>query len=267
MDKIKLVIVEDNKDLCQILVSYINENFYDAFEIVGIAHDGKKGLSLISITKPDIALIDIVLPILDGISILEKMHSLHLISEVCCIMLTAVSQDDVTRRAVDLGAKYYFLKPFDNEALIHRIIEIHQLNMKKRGQSQNATSSEISYKRASDASPEIFATNILQKIGIPANLTGYYYLRMALILCIEDKSLLSGLTKVLYPSIAKEFKTTGQRVERSIRHSIEKAWSAGCSEAYYKILGRDKHVRYSKPSNGVFIMDLVDYYKINYSKK
>jgi two-component system response regulator (stage 0 sporulation protein A) len=265
--KIKLAIIEDNKELCEILVSYINDNFPEMFEIAGVAHDGSSGLQLITESMPNIVLIDIVLPILDGIGVLERLQNLHLTEQICCVMLTAVSQDDVTRRAVELGAKYYFLKPFDQEELVYRLIEIYNMNMEKMGYRQDKpeTDDGVTYhRRAADNNPEVFATSILQKIGIPANLTGYYYLRLALVRCINDRSLLSGLTKVLYPMIAKDFKTTGQRVERSIRHSIEKAWGANCADVYYKMLGRETPAQKSKPSNGVFIMDIVDYYVINF---
>ncbi len=267
MCKIKLVVVEDNKDLCDIFCDYINENHSDKFEILGTANDGSEGLRLISEKMPDIALIDIVLPILDGIAILEKLHNMYLIDDICCIMLTAVSHDDITRKAMELGAQYYFLKPFDNESLVHRLIEINKNNETKKMSVLNNDSiynTSVYNKRVPYANPEKYSAFMLQNIGIPANLTGYHYLRRAIVMCINDKSLLDGLTKILYPTLGKEFKTTGQRVERSIRHSIEKAWSDECAAKYYKALDRTPPEKIVKPSNGIFIMDIVDYYNTNF---
>ncbi|MDR1208913.1 MAG: sporulation transcription factor Spo0A [Clostridiales bacterium] len=261
----RIVVVEDNKELTDALSAFFEERHPDKFTVVGVAGDGAEGLRLITELKPDIALIDIVLPVLDGLSILEKLGSLYLTDEVCCVMLTAVSQDDITRKAMELGAKFYFLKPFDNEALAARLLSIESDRKAKRSaKERKSVRGEQQYnKRLADATPEKFATLLLQTVGIPANLTGYYYLRRAIVLCIADETLLDALTKSLYPAIGREFKTTGQRVERSIRHSIEKAWKTDCSERYYRLLGRSIPAVAPKPSNGMFIMDFVDYYKTN----
>ena len=266
MEKMKLAIIEDNRDLCELLSSYINEHYVEAFDVVGIAHDGANGLNLLTSTKPDIALIDIVLPIMDGLNILEKLQSMYLLDQICCVMFTAVSHDAITRRAMDLGAKYYFIKPFDTDNLLKRLLQITQ-DIRTNTEIKPDITQRNFRKRAVDNTPERYATTILQTIGIPANLTGYYYLRRAIVRCIEDETLLDGLTKVLYPSIGKEFKTTGQRVERSIRHSIEKAWDSDCADAYYKALGRIPPENKSKPSNGMFIMEMVDYYRSNISQQ
>jgi len=262
-DRLRLVIVEDNRDLCNVLESFVGEKYDDRFEIVGIAHDGAEGLRMITEQRPDVALIDIVLPQLDGVSLLEKLSDLYLTNEICCVILTAVSHEDVTRKAIALGARFYFLKPFDNDALFRRILAIEEDIRARKAARINNQRTGSHNKRLVDQSPEKYATHTLQTIGIPSNLTGYYYLRRAIVLCIADEGKLDALTKALYPMIGTEFKTTGSRVERSIRHSIEKAWKAGCAEKYYRLLGRNIPDNPPKPSNGMFIMDFVDFYKSN----
>ena len=264
-EKLKMVIVEDNRDICGLFTGFIEENYADRFDVSGVAYDGGEGLRLITEIHPDIALIDVILPVLDGLSLLEKLNNLYLTDEVCCVMLTAVSHEDITRKAMDLGARFYFLKPFDNDALVKRLLSIEDDIKSKKAEKARirAARSEIHNKRLVDATPEKYATLLLQTVGIPANLTGYYYLRRAIVMCIADETLLDALTKSLYPTIGEEFKTTGTRVERSIRHSIEKAWKDDCAEKYYRLLGRSIPLHPQKPSNGMFIMDFVDYYKTN----
>lgn len=262
-DRLSLAIIEDNKDLCDMLNVYIQKHYDEVIEVVGIANDGSDGINLLVEKKPDVALIDIVLPVLDGLSILERLNSLFMLDEICCIMLSAVSHDNIIKRAVELGAKYYILKPFDNEALIRRMFEITR-DFKSESNKNGAP--EFNKKTTNiPLEPEKYANYMLQIMGIPPNLTGYYYLRRAIVLCIKDESMLNCLTKVLYPQIGKDFKTTSVRVERAMRHSIEKAWNDDTSKRYYTALGRTAPENISsRPSNGILIMDLVDFYKTNY---
>lgn len=98
----------------------------------------------------------------------------------------------------------------------------------------------------------IAVTKILLKLGIPVHLIGYHYLREAIILKVNNQNNYISMTKTLYPNIAKMFKTTASKVERSIRHAIETAWRKGNSESLGKIFSSIPQSG-GKPSNSEFI--------------
>lgn len=108
-------------------------------------------------------------------------------------------------------------------------------------------------------------TGMLHKIGVPAHIKGYQYLREAIIYSVEDPEMLGAVTKILYPAIAKRSHTTSSRVERAIRHAIEVAWNRGCEEVLEEIFGYTISVGRGKPTNSEFIAMLAD--KITLKRK
>lgn len=249
-----IVIVEDNKDLCKILTSFFKEK--DDVNIIGEASNGLEGLDLIVKEEPDLVLIDIILPQKDGISLLEDLNELGLIKKkLNCIVITAVSSDEITFKAFKLGAKYIMLKPFDLETLYKRIREFSK--------KDTEFSSNFDYPKSVPDSLEKRVTSILNEIGIMPNLKGYKYLRAAIILSYENVGLLDGITKFLYPDIAKENKTTCTRVERAIRHALETAWERERGSKYYQMLGFTGVENKKRPTNSEFIASIVDYLKLN----
>jgi two-component system, response regulator, stage 0 sporulation protein A len=99
---------------------------------------------------------------------------------------------------------------------------------------------------------------MLRRVGIPAHVKGYEYLKKAIALCREDKSYLEAVTKELYPTIAKEFGTTGSRVERAIRHAIELGYNRGDHETLTHIFGYTISAQRGKPTNSEFIATLTE---------
>lgn len=256
-NKISVLIADDNKEFCSILNDYLL-NQRDIV-VTGIAKDGKEALTLIEEKQPDLVVLDIIMPHLDGLGVLERLHSMDLEKFPRIIILSAVGQDKITQRAITLGADYYVVKPFDMDIFTKRIREMFNGNSVSeivRKPVAVTTSEVATVKGPIDLETEI--TNIIHEIGVPAHIKGYMYLREAITMVVNDMELLSAVTKELYPSIAKKFNTTASRVERAIRHAIEVAWGRGQIEAINKLFGYTVHNDKGKPTNSEFIAIIAD---------
>ncbi|MGL4991368.1 MAG: sporulation transcription factor Spo0A [Sarcina sp.] len=258
--KISVLIADDNKEFCNILNDYLLNQRDIA--VVGIANDGLEALELIEQKKPDLVVLDIIMPHLDGLGVLEKLNAGVCTKIPRVIVLSAVGQDKITQRAITLGADYYVVKPFDMDIFIKRIRQMFSSIMQNeesvRASSLMDISSDvmISKKKPMDLESEI--TNIIHEVGVPAHIKGYMYLREAITMVVNDMELLSAITKELYPSIAKKYNTTASRVERAIRHAIEVAWSRGQIDAINKLFGYTIHNDKGKPTNSEFIAMVAD---------
>lgn len=264
--KISVLIADDNKEFCSILNDYLLNQ--KDIVVTGIAKDGREALELIVERKPDLVILDIIMPHLDGLGVLEKLNTMDLEKTPRIIILSAVGQDKITQQAITLGADYYTVKPFDMEVFTKRIREM--FNSAPTIQESSAQSNRVSYPTTSsyiltsepksktpvDLETEI--TNIIHEIGVPAHIKGYMYLREAITMVVNDMELLSVVTKELYPSIAKKYNTTASRVERAIRHAIEVAWGRGQIEAINKLFGYTVHNDKGKPTNSEFIAIIAD---------
>ncbi|MBU5677553.1 sporulation transcription factor Spo0A [Alkaliphilus sp. MSJ-5] len=256
--KVRVLIADDNKDFCDILSEYLEKE--DDIEIVGVANNGKEAIELIPQKLPDLVILDIIMPHLDGLGVLEKVNVMNLSKFPKFIILSAVGQDKITQRAINLGADYYVIKPFDFEIFIERIrqmtgeVNTSKNNFDQKRQNVQNRSSLVTNNRSLEA--EI--TNIIHEIGVPAHIKGYLYLREAITMVVENIELLSAVTKELYPSIAKKFNTTSSRVERAIRHAIEVAWSRGKVDTINNLFGYTVHNDKGKPTNSEFIAMVAD---------
>lgn len=256
-EKIKVLIADDNKDFCNILCEYLSSQ--DDIDVIGVARDGIEALKLLEEKEPDVLILDIIMPHLDGLGVLEKLNSMELSKFPKTIVLSAVGQDKITQRAIALGANYYVVKPFDFEIFMKRIRQMAGylpdiiLNRKYSENPLQYVNSNNSTK-----SMEAKITNIIHEIGVPAHIKGYLYLREAIGMVVENMDLLSAVTKELYPSIAKKFNTTSSRVERAIRHAIEVAWSRGKVDTINNLFGYTIHTDKGKPTNSEFIAMVAD---------
>jgi two-component system response regulator (stage 0 sporulation protein A) len=262
--KISVLIADDNKEFCSILNDYLL-NQRDIV-VIGIAKDGREALELIEEKKPDLVILDIIMPHLDGLGVLERINTMRLEKVPRIIILSAVGQDKITQQAITLGADYYTVKPFDMEVFTKRIREMFnslpesENNMRVNNSRYTSTSSILSNETRAitpiDLETEI--TSIIHEIGVPAHIKGYMYLREAITMVVNDMELLSAVTKELYPSIAKKYNTTASRVERAIRHAIEVAWGRGQVDAINKLFGYTIHTEKGKPTNSEFIAIIAD---------
>ena len=261
-NKITVLIADDNHDFAMTLLGYLKQE--DDMEVVGVAKDGKEAAELISITKPDVAILDVIMPHLDGLGVLEKINESNMEKKPICIMLSAVGQEKITQKAINLGAQYYIIKPFEIDVLIKRIKEIK--SYQPMGNKLNFINREIKApyieiqqeKRKSSDNLEALVTNIIHEVGVPAHIKGYQYLREAIMMVVNDIDVINQITKQLYPEIATKYHTTPSRVERAIRHAIEVAWGRGQVDTVESIFGYTVSNSKGKPTNSEFIAMIAD---------
>lgn len=260
-NKISVIIADDNKEFCSILNDYLLNQ--KDIVVTGIAKDGKEALTLIEEKKPDLVVLDIIMPHLDGLGVLERLNSMDLDKFPRIVVLSAVGQDKITQRAITLGADYYVVKPFDMDIFTKRIRDMFNDTIGnnepvKKQVAMTATEMISTSNNRGPVDLETEITNIIHEIGVPAHIKGYMYLREAITMVVNDMELLSAVTKELYPSIAKKYNTTASRVERAIRHAIEVAWGRGQVEAINKLFGYTVHNEKGKPTNSEFIAIIAD---------
>ena len=260
-NKISVIIADDNKEFCSILNDYLLNQ--KDIVVTGIAKDGREALTLIEEKKPDLVVLDIIMPHLDGLGVLERLNSMDLDKFPRIVVLSAVGQDKITQRAITLGADYYVVKPFDMDIFTKRIRDMFNDTIGnnepvKKQVAMTATEMISTSNNRGPVDLETEITNIIHEIGVPAHIKGYMYLREAITMVVNDMELLSAVTKELYPSIAKKYNTTASRVERAIRHAIEVAWGRGQVEAINKLFGYTVHNEKGKPTNSEFIAIIAD---------
>lgn len=257
MDKIKVCIVDDNREIVHIMNEYLNEQ--EDMEVLGVAYDGKECLTLLEQEEPDVLLLDIIMPHMDGLAVLQTLSENKHTKTPHIIMLTAFGQEDVMRKAVQYGASYFVLKPFDFENLLDKIRDVTN-----RAPQQSFMNEPTVKKEKPEENIEASITNIMHDIGVPAHIKGYLYLREAITMVYHDVELLGAITKILYPDIAKEFNTTASRVERAIRHAIEVAWNRGNIDSITELFGYTINVSKAKPTNSEFIAMVADQLRLKH---
>ena len=258
-EKISVLISDDNQEFARTLANYLERQ--DDMEVIGMAKDGMEAVDMIANTMPDVAILDVIMPHLDGIGVLEKINMMKSDRKPICIMLSAVGQDKITQKAIELGAEYYVVKPFDIELLIQRIREMKNY---RPSQSGNFITREVKQQyievqdKKSEENLEALVTNVIHEVGVPAHIKGYQYLREAIMMVVNDIEVINQITKSLYPKIASKYNTTPSRVERAIRHAIEVAWSRGQTDVVESIFGYTVSASKGKPTNSEFIAMIAD---------
>jgi len=260
---LNVLIADDNKEFNDLLTEFLEKE--DNLNVVGNAYNGKEVLEFVKEEHVDIILLDIIMPYLDGIGVLEELNKMDLQPLPKIIMLTAFGHENITRRAVELGAAYFILKPFDLEVLAERIRQLEK-------DSNPYQTSSFPVKRAPAKSDRDRymedITKIMLEIGIPVHYKGYLYLRDAITMVAEQIELLGSVTKVLYPRIAEKYETTPSRVERAIRHAIETACSRNTPESLKEIFGHTVNTDSEKfkPTNSEFIALIADKIRVKNRK-
>ena len=252
-DQIKVLIADDNREFCGILKDYF-DNEAD-FEVVDTCYNGIEVLEAMARKEADVLILDLIMPYMDGIGVLEKIGDLDLQNVPKIIILTAFGQENITKKAVQLGADYYILKPFNLQVLGDRVKQLVR-DIKPKAEKPNQLG--VATPPRSPRNMEVEVTKIIHEIGVPAHVKGYQYLRDAIMLVVEEINYLGAVTKELYPTIAKKYDTTPSRVERAIRHSIELAWDRGDMDKINKFFGYTISGEKGKPTNSEFIAIIAD---------
>lgn len=265
MEKLNVAIADDNEKMVDMLGRIIDED--KDLELVGKAHNGEEICTIIREKEPDVVLLDIIMPKVDGLSVMETVnHDENVKKQPSFIIVSAVGKEKITENAFQLGAEYYVLKPFDNRLLLNRIKHIHKAGEKKVKEiHKQGVSKDQEQFLAQNLEADV--TNIIHEIGVPAHIKGYQYLRDAIILSVNDVEMLNSITKILYPTIAKRHQTTPSRVERAIRHAIEVAWSRGKMDTIDELFGYTVSTGKGKPTNSEFIALIADKIRLEYKNR
>lgn len=262
MEKLNVAIADDNEKMLQVLGDIVRSD--EEFHVVGTAKDGEEAYEMIKKKEPDVVLLDIVMPKLDGLTVMDKIkHDRNIKKHPAFIMISAIGQEKITENAFELGADYYIMKPFDSDVVINRIKHVRDCEKHKSTEVRKINPYE-KQEKVEERNLENDVTNIIHEIGVPAHIKGYQYLREAIMMSVTDMEMLNSITKILYPSIAKKFQTTSSRVERAIRHAIEVAWSRGKMDTIDELFGYTIHNGKGKPTNSEFIALIADKIRLEY---
>ena len=279
MDNVELrVIIADNNVQDRESKKKIMEEV--GMKVILSTGDGSKALAAIRQNKADIVVMDMVLPGVDGIGILEDVKKQEGIKRPIFIIETALRMENLVEQAIQNGADYYMMKPISNKMLIKRMYQL----VERKEEYEDDYSSEKLFDISRESNKqekkqlsraeynysgnlEVDVTNILLEIGIPAHIKGYQYIREGIIMSYYDSNMLHYITKFLYPSIAKKYKTTSSSVERTIRHAIEVAWRRGNMEALEEIFGNTICAGKGKPTNSEFMALLTNKIRLEYRSK
>ena len=267
MSKIKVLIADDNKELAKPLSEFLN--LQTDMEVISCHQNGEQVLEAMKEHQVDILLLDVIMPAMDGISVLEELKNDESTYKrpKNIIMFTAFNQEKVMTKAVELGASYFIMKPFEMNKITDTIRDVHQ-NFSYITKSGNVNSVFGAINKMSDSFDlEAEITHVMHEVGVPAHIKGYLYLRESIDMIYHEIELLGSITKTLYPDVAKKYKTTSSRVERAIRHAIEVAWSRGNVDAISKIFGFTVNVNKSKPTNSEFIAMIADRLRLQHKDK
>ena len=240
MEQVNVAIADDNERILDLLEEIINMD--KELHVVGKAKNGEEMCQIIRNKQPDVVLLDLIMPKMDGLTVMEK-----------------INQDKNVQKRPD-----YIMKPFNNEMLLNRIKTVRR-PVRSCEKRNDELSSQVPYIREGDLENRV--TNLLHEIGIPAHIKGYHYLRDSIIMAVQDMDVLNAITKVLYPTVAKRYQTTSSRVERAIRHAIEVAWNRGKLDTLDELFGYTVSTGKGKPTNSEFVALIADTIQLEYKHR
>ena len=262
MNKISVAVVDDNEKIVETICNELERD--EEINIVGKAKNGEEAFDIIKKTNPDVVVLDLIMPKMDGLSLMNKIHKDGSIIKLPFFIITsAISNETVIQDAFCYGAGYYMLKPFETEMIVERVKTAKSYN-KRLPDNKKFVAAYEDKKKIMDRNIESDVTNIIHDVGVPAHIKGYQYLREAIIMSVNDPEMLNSITKILYPTIAKTFQTTSSRVERAIRHAIEVAWNRGKMDTIDELFGYTINAEKGKPTNSEFIALIADKIRLEY---
>ncbi len=249
MSKVKALIVDDDERYAKSVENYIKST--SDIESAGYALDGDEALSMISQIQPDVVILDVILPKLDGIGVLRHIANMNLDKKPIFIINSASTLPSLFEVAARYGAQYYMIKPQSESSMCDVIRDLCGIARERSIEAERRIPDNI-------YDLESIVTEFIHELGVPAHIKGYHYLRTAIMMVVKDMDLLNYITKELYPEIAKAYQTTSSRVERAIRHSIEVAWTRGKPQTMNEVFGYTINTGKGKPTNSEFIAMVAD---------
>lgn len=273
MENVNVVIVDANPMILNTLDEVISSEA--GLSVIGRADNGKDAIDMIKDTQPDVVLLDLVMPQMDGITVVENIKKkTSMLKNPAFIILSAVGGEQMTEEAFQAGANYFLMKPFDKDILVNKIRRIGKRPVRPvpgkvlEAPLKAATPEEAAMNREEYMKEhlETDITKMLHELGIPAHIKGYQYLRDAISMVVRDREMMEAVTKILYPEIAKKNYTSSSRVERAIRHAIEVAWGRGSLEVIDELFGYTISTGKGKPTNSEFIALIADKICLDYKK-
>lgn len=261
-ENVKILIADESEEFgenCKNILSKYN------MEVIIAPKDGVRVVEMIKRYRPNIVLMDVFMPYLDAIAVMNHINNISLFVKPKFLIMSGSDSRCLEKEVLDLGAIYYFLKPFDTNILIERVISLSKTNIQEKS-SKDFNSPKIFNNCYVENDLETMVTEIIHQIGVPAHIKGYHYLRDAIIFSVKNNDTMSSITKHLYPAVAKIHLTTSSRVERAIRHAIEVAWDRGDIEVLNSFFGYTIHNGRGKPTNSEFIAMIADKLRLKLKK-
>lgn len=263
--KIRILIADNDKGFANMVKENIDAD--GEMEVVAITTNGEATLKKIMELAPDIALVDLVMPVNDGLWILEELEEARF-TQTGVIAMSGFESDTVSQMAIDLGAKYFLVKPFSCVCLKRRIAQVYRSMKAQESKIQNNLQIFPTHKSAetlevNEDSTEYIVSDIISRLGISPSLKGYYYIRSSVMMLLNEDDTTMGITKRIYPDVAKEYKTSAGKVERAMRHAIDSSWKKddgmGCASVFGCTFTK-------KPTNGQMLANIVEYVKLRHLK-
>lgn len=242
--KKQVLIADADEQFRNELVVALEEN--EEFEVFGVAADGEESLQMLQTKDADIVVMDLLLPKIDGLTVLEYMRNMWKRPKV--LITSVFISKYVAASAVRLGAQQLLRKPCSVDVIIQNLQRM----------VAGAKDGPVIFLWNGEKNVETLVTRILQYIGVPANLKGYQYLREAIVLAVNDEDQNNAILKCRYNEVANIFDTTAKRVEYAIRRAIEVAWDRGDLDTLQYYFGYTVSNTTGKPTNTEFISIVAD---------
>ena len=236
-NRIKVMLTDVNEDARSMLQDALEKT--GRFTVVGSTGDGNEVLQMVADAKPDVLVLDLILPGMDGLGILRRLDGEK---RPKILAVSNFVTQEVVAEAGNLGASMFLSKPYNESAMVEHLISLAEKNEKQ----------------FHGPGLEELVTSIIHEVGVPAHIKGYQYVREAIMITVENMDVINSVTKVLYPEVAKRYHTTPSRVERAIRHAIEVAWDRGDLETLQRFFGYTVSNAKGKPTNSEFIAMISD---------
>ncbi len=251
--RLKILIGDDTKDFGVACASTLRDM---GFFCITRPKDGIVLLDAIKDEVPDVAVLELSMANIDAIELIKRISKTA--GKKPLFIVTSVYDNAFAQKTLmQLGVAYFLIRPFDYKMLGSRVNEL-------MGYDVLDDVHPALLPQTAPPDPELVVTEMIHRLGVPAHVKGYHYIRSAIIHCLNDNEMLECVTKLLYPTVAEEFDTTPSRVERAIRHAIELAWDRGDLETLNSFFGYTVNTGKGKPTNSEFIALVTDKIKLKF---